>query len=329
MRGVRLVPYRLPAVLEATAEGGCWVVEGERDADTLAHAGLVATCNSGGAGKWRDEYAAYLRGASEVVIVADRDPAGYRHALDVARSLDGTTVVRVALAAEGCKDVSDHLAAGHALGELVAFSQTELEDLASAATSTDKGLRTRGVIEERVRPLRWLWARRIPMGVPSLLVGEEGVGKGTLAAWIIARATRGELDGDLRGEPRRVLVIGDEDAFEPVWVPRLYAAGADLAMLRTLDDGEYLDDLGQRADDLAAAIRRDEIGLVLLDQVLDHVPGGDAGQGVYNPKNVRQALLPLRRVAGARDRRARALHPSRAGPGRSASCSPVATSSTP
>jgi AAA domain len=163
------------------------------------------------------------------------------------------------------------------------------------------GLRTRGVILDRVRPLRWLWARRIPVGVPSLIVGEEGSGKGTLAAWIIARATRGQLDGDFTGQPVRVLVIGDEDGFEPIWVPRLYAAGADLQLVRTLDDGEYLDDLAKRAKDLAATVKREQIGFVLLDAVLDHVSGGDAGQGVYNPKNVRQALLPLRRVAGEQD----------------------------
>jgi hypothetical protein len=144
------------------------------------------------------------------------------------------------------------------------------------------GLRTRGVDLRRVRPLRWLWARRIPIGLPSLLVGEESIGKGTLAAWLIARATRGELPGDLEGEPVRVLVVGDEDGFEPIWVPRLHVAGADLSMIRTLDDGEYLDDLRARAGDLAAAIARDRIGLVLLDQVLDHVPGGSEGQAVYN-----------------------------------------------
>lgn len=162
-------------------------------------------------------------------------------------------------------------------------------------------LRVRPVMLERVRPLRWLWSRRIPIGVPSLIVGEEGVGKGTVAAWIIARATRGELEGDLVGQPMRVLVIGDEDAFEPVWVPRLHAAGADLSMLRTLDDGEYLDDLARRAEDLAYTVQCQEIGIVLFDALLDHVPAGEAGQGVYNPKNVRQALLPLRRIAGELD----------------------------
>ena len=37
-------------------------------------------------------------------------------------------------------------------------------------------LRTRGVRWDRVRPTRWLWKRRVPMGLPSLIIGEEGRG---------------------------------------------------------------------------------------------------------------------------------------------------------
>ena len=162
-------------------------------------------------------------------------------------------------------------------------------------------LRTRGVIPERIRPVRWMWTRRIPIGLPSLLVGEEGVGKGTLASWIIAKATCGKLDGDLHGTPTQILIVGDEDSFEPIWVPRLWAAGADLTRLRTLDDGEYLDDFCAAQERLEDAIERDAIGLVVFDQLLDHVPGGSDGAAVYNPKHVRQALQPLRRVAANRD----------------------------
>ena len=180
------------------------------------------------------------------------------------------------------------------------FSEQDLpgaED--DARRNHDGGLRTRGVIWERVRPIRWLWERRIPLGLPSLVVGEEDVGKGTVMAWVVAKATRGKLEGDLAGEPVNVLVIGDEDGFESVWVPRCYAAGADLSRVRTLDDGEYLADLNERSADLEAGVARDEIGLIVLDQLLDHVDGGKDGSGVYNPKNVRQAMLPLRRIAGS------------------------------
>jgi hypothetical protein len=52
------------------------------------------------------------------------------------------------------------------------------EDCRLRGNGDDVGLRTRGVIMERVRPIRWLWHRRIPLGLPSLILGEEGMGKG-------------------------------------------------------------------------------------------------------------------------------------------------------
>ena len=122
---VRLVPYRLPRVLEAAAAGGTvYVVEGEKDVEAIERAGAVATCNPGGAGtgKWRPEYAAALTGA-HVIIVADRDPPGERHARQVARSLANRAAsVRLVAAAQG-KDAADHLA-GHRLDELVDLDTT-------------------------------------------------------------------------------------------------------------------------------------------------------------------------------------------------------------
>ena len=58
VKGVRHVLYRLPAVINAAI---VLVVEGEKDADTATDLGFVATCNAGGAGKWRAEYAEHLR----------------------------------------------------------------------------------------------------------------------------------------------------------------------------------------------------------------------------------------------------------------------------
>ncbi len=50
----RRVPYRLPEVLAAVAaKQTVFVAEGEKDVLALVRAGVVATCNSEGAGKWR------------------------------------------------------------------------------------------------------------------------------------------------------------------------------------------------------------------------------------------------------------------------------------
>ena len=92
VKGVRLVPYRLPEILEAIAsERAIFVVKGEKDADNLAKLGAVATCNAGGAGKWKSEHAAFLKSA-DVIIVPDNDDAGRQHADKVAKSLEGVAV---------------------------------------------------------------------------------------------------------------------------------------------------------------------------------------------------------------------------------------------
>lgn len=124
--GVRRVLYRLPEVLAAAQAGGIvFVVEGEKDADNLTATGATATCNIGGAGKWRDDYVQALHGASEVVIIADRDEPGRKHAVAVAASVERAGIaVRILEPAKG-KDVSDHLAAGLAYEDLVPFGRDE------------------------------------------------------------------------------------------------------------------------------------------------------------------------------------------------------------
>ena len=89
VQGVRQVPYRLPELIEAIAsDHPVFVVEGEKDVHALSAIGIVATCNAGGAGKWRGEHAVSLQGA-DVVILPDNDKAGRDHAEAVAISLQG------------------------------------------------------------------------------------------------------------------------------------------------------------------------------------------------------------------------------------------------
>jgi 5S rRNA maturation endonuclease (ribonuclease M5) len=90
--GVRSVIYRLPEVLAAIKEGRTvYLVEGEKDADTLAAAGFAATTNPGGASKsgaskWLPEHTKLLAGAN-VVILPDNDAAGQNDRKQVAAQL--------------------------------------------------------------------------------------------------------------------------------------------------------------------------------------------------------------------------------------------------
>lgn len=89
VEGIASLIYRLPEVIEAVAsDHPIVVVEGEAKANLLASWNIAATCNSGGAGKWRTEHSEYLRGA-DVVLCPDNDDAGWHHIHQVGASLVG------------------------------------------------------------------------------------------------------------------------------------------------------------------------------------------------------------------------------------------------
>ncbi|MBC7075994.1 MAG: hypothetical protein H5T98_07990 [Syntrophomonadaceae bacterium] len=119
---VKPVLYRLPEVLQAVQRGKTvFIPEGEKDCDNLARLGLVATTSPMGAGKWRDYYSDYLKGAN-VVILPDNDDPGKKHAQQVAQALYGKAAsIKVLelpdLPEKG--DVSDWLAAGGTKEELL------------------------------------------------------------------------------------------------------------------------------------------------------------------------------------------------------------------
>ena len=137
LNGVGPLLYRLP---ELQGQATVYIPEGEKDADRLAALGLPATCNSGGAGKWRDVHTQLLKtaGCREAVILRDNDAAGAKHQQDVARSCaaHGITAKLIELPGLAEKgDISDWLDAGHTPDELQAlvaaaptFEHDETED---------------------------------------------------------------------------------------------------------------------------------------------------------------------------------------------------------
>ena len=149
MVGVTPTIYHLPEVLAAANAGEIiYVAEGEKDVDSLRSVGVVATCNSGGAGKFRREFADHFTGAKEVVVVADRDKPGMNHALQVSSFMTALSIpVRVVRAVEG-KDFSDHLAAGFGVEDLVPVLDSELPTLSPPSLiAVDAGVFTTSVPE--------------------------------------------------------------------------------------------------------------------------------------------------------------------------------------
>jgi putative DNA primase/helicase len=174
VKGVLAVPYRLPELVEAVRAGRhVFVVEGEKDADTMLDLGLVATCNAGGSGKWTAEHSECLRGA-RVVILPDHDEPGQKHAREVAESLRGIAAeVRVlelpGLAPKG--DVSDWLDAGgtvEALKELARAAPLWTPDAAVLEKEADE----------------WPEPREIPSGLASVEPFDPRLLPESLCPWI-------------------------------------------------------------------------------------------------------------------------------------------------
>jgi hypothetical protein len=171
--------------------------------------------------------------------------------------------------------------------EWLSVSETEIAAMADLVVRDAK--------LSRARPFQFLWDQRVLMGYLNLLIGEEGIGKGNLVAWIAARVTTGKLEGNLAGKPRRVVVVGDEDSWDHIWVPRLEAAGADLSLCQQFvgtEDGGALD-VHRDASAIEDYIKEEGVALTYFDQLLDNLGATDT----WKDKQIRDALAPIRAVA--------------------------------
>lgn len=158
--------------------------------------------------------------------------------------------------------------------------------------------RTRTASEVRPEPVEFAWDGRWPLKSVSLMVGVPGVNKTMAALERAARITRGQLDGDLHGSPRSVVVGSAEDSPAHTLVPRLMAAGADLDLVHfvTMHRDGFDGDISLPADiqkladitaDLAAAV-------VIIDPLTAHL-GAEVNS--HRDQDVRRALGPLARMA--------------------------------
>lgn len=111
--GIEPILYRLPEITEAIRDGKTiFLVEGEKDADSLVSLGFQATTSPMGAGKWRDSYTFDLIGA-KLCIIPDNDEAGRKHLALLKRELyPCCESIKIVTLPDGVKDVSDWIVGG-------------------------------------------------------------------------------------------------------------------------------------------------------------------------------------------------------------------------
>lgn len=209
MNGVRRVLYHLPEVLKAKANGETiYLVEGEKDVETLRMRGFTATTSPMGAGKWMAEYTEALS-ATNVVIVSDADTPGRDHARAVKEALDEVgCVVSITEAMNGCKDVTDHFAAGGTLETLNVTVPATVEGKESY------GMDILDAIEREIKPSSFVIPNVLASGDRWLLTGFEGHGKllkldtpiVTTSGWTtMEKIQPGEMVLDQGGKPCTVV----------------------------------------------------------------------------------------------------------------------------
>lgn len=139
LKGITPVLYRLPEIRGSSI---VFIVEGEKDADNLAAIGLTATSSPMGAGKWKDEYNAHLRG-KKVAILPDNDEPGRKHARKIAAGLLGVAQVVRIVSLPDLKDkgdVSDWLINGGSKESLLEIlGKTPIFTIATEPGASDQG----------------------------------------------------------------------------------------------------------------------------------------------------------------------------------------------
>lgn len=130
--------YNLPEIGEANDEI-IFVVEGEKDVETLRSHGLVGTCSPGGAAKpsigkpyrskWQSAYNRWLTNKT-VIVIPDNDEAGLAHANSIVAALEGVAKAVALLhfldlPVKG--DVTDWFAFGGSKEELLRLAKQALE----------------------------------------------------------------------------------------------------------------------------------------------------------------------------------------------------------
>ncbi len=120
------IPYRLPELIKAKRDRWVLICAGEKDANSAAALGFVATCNPEGEkkGAWVPELNTWFAGRPRVAIMEDNDKTGQAHAIEVANALRGIVPeIRIVgfreLPEHG--DLTDWIEQGHGAKDLRAW----------------------------------------------------------------------------------------------------------------------------------------------------------------------------------------------------------------
>jgi hypothetical protein len=221
VKGLPVIPYKLPQLLEALAyDRVVFVVEGEGKADLLWSWNVPATCNAGGSKKWRGEHAEFFPGA-DVVIMGDHDQAGRDHVDVVGKSLVGIAQRIRVLHLPNLKhkgDVVNWAESGGTADKLWQLVETDAKPWAPRPVQPALPFEPIPFTwrdPEHIKRRPWLYAKHYIRGYVSVTIGRRGNGKTTRAiAEILSMVTGRDLlnvgSPNVPEKPLQVWYIGED-----------------------------------------------------------------------------------------------------------------------
>jgi hypothetical protein len=155
----------------------------------------------------------------------------------------------------------------------------------------------------RLQRINWLWDRRIPAGMLSVIGGDPDCGKSSLVYCLVGAVTKGgplPLGGG-KADKGAVIVLNAEDVSGRVLGPRLKAAGCDLALVYRVkpmvayEGGRRVFDLGVDLDNIKAKITQlrkagEIVKLITIDPLNAYYGANIDGN---NSADLRRLLTPL------------------------------------
>ena len=125
--------------------------------------------------------------------------------------------------------------------------------------------------EVQSKEVNWLWYPYIPYGKITIIQGDPGEGKTTLALRLAALLSKGEAlpYDDTEREPVKIIYQTAEDGLEDTIKPRLEAAEADCTQIKVIDESEAA--LSMLDERIEKAIIEVGARLVILDPIQAYV----------------------------------------------------------
>jgi len=151
--------------------------------------------------------------------------------------------------------------------ELLAISQ-ELDGPAAGGDFAAKYMKCHAEEIPKPENIAWLWQPRITLGSVTVIGGNPGVGKSTIALDLAARITTGAGFPDRMPSPKgRVLLLVGEDHHRKIVSRRLEAAGADRHMVEYVEY-RHLHDLDKQMGDLESCLKaKAGFKMIIIDPV--------------------------------------------------------------